>query len=145
MDITLTIVDAWPYEEICTLYQSADWTQPTFSPEQIEKILKHSFCFAVAEHDGHAIGMGRVISDGVSDGYLQDIVVLPQWRNQGIGTLIVTKLIQECHDHDIKWLGIIADPGTEYFYRKFGFARANGYTPMLYEPRHAASRREDPC
>jgi len=143
-EITLTIVDTWPHEEICTLYQSADWTQPTFSPEQIEKILKHSFCFVIAEHDGHAIGMGRVISDGVSDGYLQDIVVLPKWRNQGIGTRIVTKLIQECHEHGVTWLGIIADPGTEYFYRKFGFARANGYTPMLYEPRHATRRREDP-
>ena len=131
--VTLTIADTWSHEEICTLYKAADWMQPTFSPEQIEKILKHSFCFVIAEYNGHAIGMGRVISDSVSDGYLQDIVVLPEWRSQGIGTCIVTKLIQECHKHGIRWLGIIADPGTEYFYRKFGFARANGYTPMLYE------------
>ena len=132
-EITLTIVDSWPYEEICTLYKAADWMQPIFTPEQIAKILKQSFCFVIAEHDDHAIGMGRVISDGVSDGYLQDIVVLPEWRNIGVGTTIVRKLIEECHLHGIAWLGIIADPGTEYFYRKFGFARANGYTPMLYE------------
>ena len=132
-EVVLTIVDTWSYGEICALYQAADWMHPTFTPEQIEKILKQSFCFVIAEHNGHAIGMGRVISDGVSDGYLQDIVVLPEWRNKGIGTRIVKKLIQECHTRGITWLGIIAEPGTEYFYRTFGFARANGYTPMLYE------------
>ena len=132
-EIAFIIADTWPHEEICTLYKAADWVQPAFEKEQIEKILKQSFCFVIAEHNGHAIGMGRVISDGVSDGYLQDIVVLPEWRNQGIGTRIVTKLLLECHEHGVGWLGIIADPGTEYFYRKFGFARANGYTPMLYE------------
>lgn len=77
--------------------------------------------------------MGRIISDGVSDAYLQDIVVLPDWRNRGIGTAIVKKLMTICMHSGIGWIGIIAAPETEYFYRRFGFAKMNGYTPMRYE------------
>jgi GNAT superfamily N-acetyltransferase len=132
-EITLRVVDSWDYQEICALYSSGGWMNSSFTPDIITGILKCSFCFVIAEYNSHAIGMGRAISDGVSDAYLQDIAVLKEWRGQGIGTRIVQKLIDKCQMSGIVWLGIIADPGTEYFYRKFGFARANGYTPMLYE------------
>ena len=33
---------------------------------------------AAIDPDGRWIGMGRIISDGVSDAYLQDIIVLPK-------------------------------------------------------------------
>ncbi len=88
---------------------------------------------AAIDPDGRWIGMGRIISDGVSDAYLQDIIVLPKWREKGIGTAIMKKLMSICIEAGIGWIGVIAAPETEFFYRRFGFAKMNGYTPMRYE------------
>ena len=45
-----------------------------------------AFVIALDTQTNHLIGMGRVISDGTSDGYLQDVIVLPEFRKLGIGT-----------------------------------------------------------
>jgi len=56
-----------------------------------------SFLFALAIDisTGRAVGMGRVISDGVSDAYIQDLVF---WKigGTGGGKMILEKLLQEC-------------------------------------------------
>lgn len=77
--------------------------------------------------------MGRAISDSVSDAYLQDIVVLPEFQGKGIGSAIVSTLLSGCRSKGIDWIGVIAEPEAAYFYRKFGFARMGGYTPMRLE------------
>jgi len=42
-------------------------------------LVRSSFAFAIAVHreSGATVGMGRAISDGVSDAYIQDLIVLP--------------------------------------------------------------------
>jgi ribosomal protein S18 acetylase RimI-like enzyme len=81
---------------------------------------------------GHAVGMGRVISDGVSDGYIQDLVVLPDYREKGIGTKILSILVKKSVESGISWLGLIAEPGTENFYLPSGFYPMKGYTPLIF-------------
>jgi aralkylamine N-acetyltransferase len=121
-------------DEMRLLLQSGDWWEEYWDDSVLCSIVEHSFAFIVAKDpDDRWIGMGRIISDGVSDAYLQDIVVLPQWREKGIGTAIVKKLMALCADAGIGWIGIIAGPETEYFYRRFGFGRMGGYTPMRFE------------
>ncbi|NLV27351.1 MAG: GNAT family N-acetyltransferase [Methanomicrobiales archaeon] len=116
------------------LLQSGDWWEEYWDDFVLCTIVQHSFSFVVAkDKNDRWIGMGRVVSDGVSDAYLQDIVVLSEWRGNGIGTAIVRELMSICKDAGIGWIGIIAGPETEYFYRRFGFARMGGYTPMRYE------------
>lgn len=116
------------------LFQAGDWWEEYWDDTVLCSIVKHSFAFVVATgQDGSWIGMGRAISDGVSDAYLQDIVVLPDYRGKGIGTAIVEELKAICSRSGIGWIGIIAGPETEYFYRRFGFSRMGGYTPMRYE------------
>jgi GNAT superfamily N-acetyltransferase len=116
------------------LFSAGGWWEEGWDEEYLSAIVSMSFAFVAAQApDGTWIGMGRLISDGVSDAYLQDIVVLPEWEGKGIGTAIVTLLLRICNNSGILWIGTIAEPGTEYFYRRFGFARMNSYTPMRYE------------
>jgi ribosomal protein S18 acetylase RimI-like enzyme len=75
--------------------------------------------------------MGRVISDGVSDGYIQDLVVLPEFRRSSVGSRIVITLIQKARKAGLTWLGLIAEPETEKFYEPFGFKKMKGHIPML--------------
>lgn len=122
------------HEEMRLLLRCGEWWEDYWDDSVLSVIVEKSFAFVVAtDSDNRWIGMGRVISDGVSDAYLQDIVVLPEWREKGIGTALVKKMMTLCHDAGIGWIGIIANPNTEYFYRRFGFSRMGGYTPMRYE------------
>lgn len=116
------------------LFEAGEWWESDWDDAMLCDIVRHSYAFVAAiSPDNRWIGMGRIISDGVSDAYLQDIVVLPEWRDKGIGTAIVKKLMDICAHAHIGWVGIIAEPKTEFFYRRFGFAKMGGYTPMRYE------------
>jgi ribosomal protein S18 acetylase RimI-like enzyme len=77
--------------------------------------------------------MGRVISDGVSDAYIQDLVVLPTYRSQSIGKKIAQKLIEFCQSKGIVWIGLIAEPGSSQFYTSLGFTTMENHIPMLYK------------
>jgi aralkylamine N-acetyltransferase len=76
--------------------------------------------------------MGRVISDGIADAYIQDLMVLPEWRKKNAGGMIVSALIERCVSNGITWIGLIAQPGTDAFYRSLGFEPMAGHIPMLY-------------
>ena len=130
-------INSAPIEEIVELYKSAGWWQE--SPEArnvIPDMIRGSSCFMVARSiNGRIIGMGRVISDGHSDAYIQDVVVLGAYRGQGIGRELVRRLTQFCVDRKISWIGLVAEPGTYGLYEALGYGPLIGYQPMLYGKR----------
>jgi GNAT superfamily N-acetyltransferase len=79
--------------------------------------------------------MGRALSDGASDAYIQDVVVLAPYRGQGIGRKLILRVVEHCLRHKIRWIGLLAEPGTHAFYEAIGFSRLEGYVPMLYRIR----------
>jgi aralkylamine N-acetyltransferase len=127
------VVTAVPVEAVVELYQAGGWWQE--SPEAravIPKMIRGSFCFMIArDPEGRIVGMGRAISDGCSDAYIQDVVVLMHLRGQGIGREIVLRLAQYCEAKKIGWIGLVAEPGTYDFYRKLGFNLKEGFQLML--------------
>jgi aralkylamine N-acetyltransferase len=126
-----------PIEEIVELYKAADWWHESAeSREIIPGMIRGSFCFMVARSlDGRIIGMARVISDGHSDAYIQDVVVLDSYRGQGIGRELVRRLTQFCVERKIPWVGLVAEPGTQGLYEELGYGPLVGYQPMLYGKR----------
>jgi len=122
-------------DQIRKLYLSNGWIEAADGETDIliNKIISHTFCFAIARDNDKIIGMGRSISDGVSDSYIQDVTVLPENRQQGIGGLIINFLVDYLHSHGIEWIGLISEPGYESFYQKQGFGAMPGYTPFLYK------------
>lgn len=105
-----------------------------FDSAEIEVIIRGSFFFAVAfDENKNAVGMGRIIADKTSDGYIQDVVVFPEYRNTGIGSRIVSALKKLGDLYGLKWLGLISAPGKENFYNRAGFSPMINYTPMLFE------------
>ncbi|HNQ01364.1 MAG TPA: GNAT family N-acetyltransferase, partial [Syntrophales bacterium] len=94
-------------EEVLALYRIQGWWGPSSErdPETAGAIIRGSHCFVVAEADGRVIGMGRAISDGVSDAYIQDVVVDPAFRGRGIGGRIVADLVHRLRQDGIGWIG----------------------------------------
>ena len=133
-NIAIQLVHSWDEVEIANLYRAGGWWKEEYDPEELPRLIKGSFLFAVAVNikTGRAVGMGRVISDGVSDGYIQDLVVLPEYRKTGIGTQIVSTLVKKCIELGISWIGLIAEPDTEKFYLPSGFHPMEGHTPLIF-------------
>jgi ribosomal protein S18 acetylase RimI-like enzyme len=132
--IIIQFVHSWDEVEIANLYRAGGWWKEEYDPSELRHLIRGSFLFVIAidTKTGRAIGMGRVISDGVSDGYIQDLVVLPEYRKTGIGTQIVSNLVKKCIEQGVSWIGLIAEPDTENFYLPFGFHPMTGHTPLLY-------------
>lgn len=133
--IEVRLVEAWDAGQIVDLYRAGGWWKEGYDPAGIPALIAGSYLFAVAVDPatGSAVGMGRVLSDGVSDGYIQDIAVLFPYRRRGVGKKIVALLLKECRARGLEWIGLIAEPGSEQFYLPLGFRPMNGYVPLLYD------------
>ena len=133
-EFVFEVVESAPTDAIVELYQAGRWWRedPAWRAA-IPQMIRGSFCFLLArEPGGRIVGMGRVISDGVSDAYIQDVVVLETHRGRGIGREIVLRLIERCVEARIGWIGLVAEPGTQAFYERLGFHALAGHEPMLH-------------
>ena len=133
MNITIKFIKTVNKEEFITLYKEAGWWSDDYYTDLtfIDNIVNNSFLFAGAyDNSNRLIGMGRAISDGCSDAYIQDVVVLREYRNKGIGGNIIKKIIEKLQRNGIDWIGLIGEPGTENFYKEFGFKKLDHYIPM---------------
>ena len=68
-NIEIKIVSSWQENDIVNLYKAGGWWKETYNPSEINKLIKGSFAFAVVINTklDKAIGMGRILSDGISD------------------------------------------------------------------------------
>ena len=133
-NIEIRFVKTWPEDDIVDLYKAGGWWKGSYAKSGIPRLIAGSFGFAVAVEltSGKAVGMGRIISDGVSDAYIQDVVVLQEYRSHNVGKQLVQALIEYCLSRKLLWLGLIAEPGTDSFYVPLGFRTMERYIPMLY-------------
>jgi len=117
--------------EIKRLYHQENWYTSFQNEDAIGYLIAGSFCFLVVRKNNKIIGTGRVLSDGMSDAYVHNIVVDKEYRSQHIGKEIVQRLIDFCIHNQIVWIGLIAEPGTESFYEKSGFQSMKDHSPMV--------------
>lgn len=119
------------------LYEKTGWCSPGMPQWQNEKFtvaLRNSaWAFTVWDKEILA-GMVRVVSDKVMVESLQDLMLLPEYRNKGIGKFLVSLCLQKLPDGE--W-SARTTPENYDFYIKCGFAMPdsnhaameyNGYT-----------------
>ena len=133
-NIEIKFIDSWPEDEIVKLYKAGGWWKESYKSSGVKPLIEGSFAFAVVieKTSGKAIGMGRIISDGVSDAYIQDLIILPEYRGFGYGKKLVDTLLQHCLSKGLLWVGLIAEPEQDGFYISLGFKHMKNYVPMKY-------------
>ena len=80
--------------KIIALYSSQDWWDKADNIKTLRNIISNSHCFLLASEKGKIIGMGRCISDKISDAYIQDITIDGNYRKLGIGSEIIKQIIR---------------------------------------------------
>ena len=83
----LAVVD-FDLDEVLELYRAVQWTTYTNNPQVLQAALAGSSRIVVARVDGHLVGLARVISDGATIAYLQDVLVHPDHQRVGIGAAL---------------------------------------------------------
>lgn len=118
--------------QIIALYRAAGWwNEGGDDTGLIRAIIRSSHCFLAVTEDERIVAMGRAISDGVSDAYIQDVTVRPDRRGRGIGGEIVLRLVRRLTDDGIGWIGLIAENDSLEFYRRLGFSVMPRSVPMV--------------
>lgn len=91
----------------------------------VQKALNNTLYSLCVYNDNDLIGYGRIIGDKTIFLYIHDIMVIPEYQNQHIGTNIMNNLLAKIAEYkkvnpNIRtYLG--ASKGKEAFYEQFGF------------------------
>lgn len=111
-------------EEMISLYEDADWwNDEVDTSATLARIITGSHIFMVARDSRtkEIIGLGRIISDRVTDAYVQDITVRKDYRGQGIAKEILKRLVEKAKLAGLPRLLLIAERGTANLYKHVGF------------------------
>lgn len=92
--------------------------------DDVKAALAGGYCSVVADVDGEPAGIGRVVADGRIAFFIKDLVVLPPYRHQGVGSVILQALLDRIGQEAC--VGLMATPGKEGFYEGHGFTRRPG-------------------
>lgn len=120
--MTIKELTEYNFDELLNLYSVVGWINYTNKPEILEKSYKNSLLSLGAYDDGKLIGAIRVVGDGVSIVFIQDLLVLPEYRRRGIGTRLLREIVERFSS--VYQIELLADltPETVSFYRSAGFA-----------------------
>jgi ribosomal protein S18 acetylase RimI-like enzyme len=106
------------YRQLC---ESVGWGQ-IINFDASKSALDNSIVGVVATaENGHVIGMGRIVGDGAIYFYIQDIVVMPDYQKQGIGSSILSSLLEYIRDNGPakSFIGLFSVPEAIEFYKRF--------------------------
>jgi aralkylamine N-acetyltransferase len=134
--IEFKIVREWDSREIIDLYRSAGWWEEQYDPEGIQPVISGSYIFmlGISSRTGKAVAMGRILSDRINTGYIQDLCVLSELRGMRIGANLLAALIQAGQSAGLSSLHLVAEPGTISFYEKSGFISEKGLIFLTKTP-----------
>jgi len=119
-------------ESLYSLFITTGWNEEyCLLPEELHRAASASYCTISAWQNGRLAGFGRVVSDGVLHGMIYDLIVHPDFQNRGIGSKILTLLLERCSKDRIKEVQLFCAEGKEVFYNRRGFLRRPETAPGM--------------
>ena len=108
-------------EEIISLYSDAGWAAYTKDPETLRKGFENSLLVLAAYEGSDLLGIIRVVGDGYTVVFVQDILVYKQSQRKGVGTALLKAVISRYPD--VRQIELVTDntEKTIAFYRSAGF------------------------
>ena len=135
--INITKETSVSIDDVLPLYQAVGWTNYTNQPQMLEQSLAHSLATYLARDGEEIVGVVRLIGDGFSSVFVQDLIVLPSYQRQGIGSALMEKALGDFKDAYQVQLATDQTEKTLGFYRSLGFETLSTYdcTGMIWVDR----------
>lgn len=114
-------------DEAVALYRAVGWSTYADQPEVLRAALAGSTRVVTAHRSGRLVGLARVISDGASICYLQDVLVHPDEQRNGTGRQLVLAALEPYAGVRQKVLLTDDDPAQRAFYESLGYAEVRDH------------------
>ena len=108
-------------EQLERLYNDVEWYAYTEDLEGLQQALEQSLEVISVWNDEELVGLIRVVGDGLTIIYIQDILVLNSYQNQGIATQLIQQILNKYKNVRQKVLLTEEAPDVRCFYEKNGF------------------------
>ena len=105
-------------EAMADLRESVGWNR--MEKEYGNPLMTSFFHIAVYDED-QLVGYVDSVSNGVTDAYIQDLIVRPDYQGKGIGTDLMKKMIASLKEKHIYIISVIFEERLKPFYDRFGF------------------------
>ena len=121
MEFTIREYEDYNEDEILNLYKSVGWVNYVNNPDMLKNAYTNSLKILAAYENDELLGIIRVVGDGYSIVYIQDIIVLPEYQRCGIGTALLNKILEIYQNVYQKTLLTDNTEKTIQFYKSIGF------------------------
>ena len=114
-------------KQILQLYASVGWYNYTDRRDMLRAAYSNSL-YVLAAYDGdNLVGIIRAVGDGASIIFIQDLLVLPAYQRQGVGTKLVKRVMDKYKDAYQLVLLTEAIEKNIAFYQSLGLKRVDEY------------------
>ena len=107
--------------QVLRLYASVGWTAYTATPEVLFAGLAGSTHIVAARLGPDLIGLARIVSDGATVAYLQDVLVHPDHQRRGLGRRLIDAVLEPVAHVRQKVLLTDDEPAVRDFYARLGW------------------------
>ena len=111
-------------EDILYLYNDVGWSSYTKDIDSLIKSIKNSLKVISVWDKDLLVGLIRVVGDGHSIIYIQDILILQKYQNRGIGKRLIEIILDKYKNVRQKVLLTDKEEKNILFYKKVGFSMA---------------------
>ena len=105
-------------KDLGDLREAVGWNR---MESEYRKALPASY-YHIAAYDGDTlVGYIDCVSNGVTDAYIQDLMVSPKHQGKGVGTELMNKMLAHLKEKRICMICVVFEERLRPFYEKFGF------------------------
>ena len=114
--------------DVLTVFAAAEWTKCR-SVDRVKKMLDHANYVVMAKVGRRPVGFARLITDEAFRGFVEDVMVIPQMRQQGIGKRMMDVL--EAMARKLALPRLELTTRETGFWEKLGYMKKEGSTSMV--------------
>lgn len=119
-------------EKIMGLYEDAEWYAYTKDKIRLKNAFENSLKVLTAWDNHKLVGLIRVVGDNHTIIYIQDILVLKEYQGQGVGSKLLSLILEKYKS--IRQIVLMTDNTIETisFYRKNGLVDTAEYNGVAF-------------
>ena len=108
-----------PAAAVADLRESVGWNR--MEADLLDPQLKNAFHLYAFDSE-QLVGYAAVVSNCVTDAYIQDVMVHPNYQRQGVGTQLMERILTRLKAEGLYMVSVIyGEEALKPFYEKFGF------------------------
>lgn len=106
-------------KDLSDLREAVGWNR---MESEYSNPLMMSFYHIAVYEDDKMVGYIDSVSNGVTDAYIQDLMVHPDYQGKGVGTELMNQMITYLKENRIYIISVVFEESLKPFYDRFGFS-----------------------